>query len=113
MLSQAAHTPVVGETPILRQLSVLDRYLPVWIFAAMAIGLLVGRVYPDLGATLDRVQLYGVSVPIAIGLMWMMNPVLAKVQYETIGAHIRDTKLLGTSLVLNWVIGPPVMLALA
>ena len=57
MLSQAAHTPVVGETPILRQLSALDRYLPVWIFAAMAIGSLVGRVYPDLGATLDRVQL--------------------------------------------------------
>lgn len=79
----------------------------------MALGLLLGRVYPDLGAALDRVQLAGVSVPIAVGLLWMMYPVLAKVRYETIGRHARDTKLLGTSLVLNWVIGPVVMLVLA
>ena len=102
-----------AELPILRQLSTLDRFLPLWIFSAMALGLALGRVYPDLGAVLDRVQLAGVSVPIAIGLLWMMYPVLAKVRYETIAAHIRDTKLLGTSLLLNWVIGPVVMLALA
>jgi ACR3 family arsenite transporter len=70
-------------------------------------------VYPGLGAALDRVQLAGVSVPIALGLMWMMYPVLAKVRYEIIGAHVRDTKLLTTSLLLNWVLGPLVMLGLA
>lgn len=102
-----------ADAPILQKLSTLDRFLPVWIFAAMALGLLLGRVAPDLGATLDRVQLAGVSVPIGIGLFWMMYPVLAKVRYETIGPHLRDTKLLGTSLLLNWVVGPIVMLALA
>jgi ACR3 family arsenite transporter len=79
----------------------------------MALGVLLGRVYPGLGAALDRVQVAGVSVPIALGLLWMMYPVLAKVRYETIGRHARDTKLLGTSLVLNWVLGPLVMLGLA
>jgi ACR3 family arsenite transporter len=99
--------------PLLRRLSTLDRFLPLWIFAAMALGILLGRVYPGLGAALDRVQVAGVSVPIAVGLLWMMYPVLAKVRYETIGRHARDTKLLGTSLVLNWVLGPLVMLGLA
>jgi ACR3 family arsenite transporter len=101
------------EVPILRRLSTLDRFLPLWICAAMALGILLGRVYPDLGAALDRVQLAGVSVPIAVGLLWMMYPVLAKVRYETIGRHARDTKLLGTSLVLNCVVGPLLMLGLA
>jgi ACR3 family arsenite transporter len=70
-------------------------------------------VYPGLGAALDAVQVQGVSVPIAVGLLWMMYPVLAKVKYETIGEHVKDTKLLGTSLVLNWVLGPIVMFVLA
>jgi ACR3 family arsenite transporter len=98
---------------IVRRLSTLDRFLPLWIFSAMAIGLLLGRLFPGLGAALDRVQVAGVSVPIAIGLLWMMYPVLAKVRYETIGGHISDRRLLGTSLVLNWVLGPLVMFALA
>jgi ACR3 family arsenite transporter len=102
-----------AEVPLLRRLSTLDRFLPLWIFVAMALGILLGRVYPDLGAALDRVQVAGVSVPIAVGLLWMMYPVLAKVRYETIGRHARDTRLLGTSLVLNWVLGPLVMLGLA
>jgi ACR3 family arsenite transporter len=102
-----------AEAPVLRRLSTLDRFLPLWIFAAMGLGLILGRVYPDLGATLDRAQLAGVSVPIAIGLLWMMYPVLARVRYESIGAHARDTRLLGTSLLLNWVVGPLLMLALA
>jgi arsenite transporter len=102
-----------GDAPVLRRLSTLDRFLPLWIFAAMASGILLGRAWPGIGAALDRVQVAGVSVPIAIGLLWMMYPVLAKVRYESIGPHVRDTKLLGTSLVLNWVIGPLVMLALA
>src|SRR5690242_5448108 len=106
---------VVPEAPasVVRRLSPLDRFLPVWIFAAMGLGLLLGHSFPDLGAALDRVKVAGVSVPIGVGLLWMMYPVLAKVRYETIGRHTRDTKLLGTSLVLNWVIGPLVMLALA
>ena len=102
-----------AEAPVLRRLSTLDRFLPLWIFAAMALGLLLGRAWPGLGAALDRVQLAGVSVPIAAGLLWMMYPVLAKVRYETIGRHARDAKLLGTSLVLNWIVGPLVMLGLA
>lgn len=101
------------ELSVAQRLSALDRYLPLWIFAAMAVGILLGRIFPDLGATLDRVQVAGVSVPIAIGLLWMMYPVLAKVRYETIGQHVRDTRLLGTSLVLNWIVGPVVMFLLA
>lgn len=103
----------VADAPVLARLSTLDRFLPLWIFAAMALGLLLGRVYPDLGAVLDRVQVAGVSVPIAVGLLWMMYPVLAKVRYETIGQHIGDTKLVGTSLLFNWVLGPIVMFTLA
>jgi ACR3 family arsenite transporter len=106
-------TTAAIDAPILKRLSTLDRFLPVWIVAAMAAGLLLGRLYPDLGALLDQVKIAGVSVPIAIGLLWMMYPVLAKVRYETIGQHTRDRRLLGTSLVLNWVVGPLLMLALA
>ena len=116
MTTASPSTPLSGhgvDAPILRRLSTLDRFLPLWIFAAMAVGILIGKLFPDFGATLNRVQLAGVSVPIAVGLLWMMYPVLAKVRYESIGAHIRDTKLLSTSLLLNWVIGPLVMLGLA
>jgi ACR3 family arsenite transporter len=100
-------------TPVLRRLSALDRWLPLWIFAAMVFGLLLGRMFPGIGVVLDSVQVAGVSVPIGIGLLWMMYPVLAKVRYEAVGPHLRDTKLLGTSLLFNWVLGPIVMFALA
>ena len=96
-----------------RRLSTRDRFLPLWIFLAMAAGIFLGRLFPDLGALLDRVKVAGVSVPIGIGLLWMMYPVLAKVKYETIGQHVADTKLLGTSLFFNWILGPIVMFALA
>jgi ACR3 family arsenite transporter len=79
----------------------------------MALGLLLGRAMPNLGPILDRVQFAGVSVPIGIGLLWMMYPVLAKVRYESIGGHIANRRLVGTSLFLNWVLGPVVMFALA
>ena len=102
-----------ADAPVLRRLSTLDRWLPAWIFLAMAAGVLLGRLSPGLGAALDRVKIAGVSVPIGIGLLWMMYPVLAKVRYETIGAHARDTKVLGTSLVLNWIVGPLLMVGLA
>ncbi len=101
------------QPPVLKQLGTIDRFLPVWIFAAMALGLALGRAWPGLGAALDAVKVAGVSVPIGVGLLWMMYPVLAKVRYETIGRHTTDTKLLGTSLVLNWIVGPLVMFALA
>jgi ACR3 family arsenite transporter len=103
----------VTQPTVLAKLSTLDRFLPVWIFAAMGIGLALGRVWPGLGAALDAVQVAGVSVPIGVGLLWMMYPVLAKVKYETIGKYTTDKKLLGTSLVLNWIVGPIVMFALA
>jgi arsenite transporter len=103
----------VTAEPVVKRLSTLDRFLPVWIFAAMALGLMLGRALPGLGAFLNSAQVAGVSVPIAIGLLAMMYPVLAKVKYETIGTHVADRKLIGTSLLLNWVIGPLVMLALA
>ena len=95
------------------RLSSLDRFLPLWIFLAMGVGILLGRVFPGLGAVLDRVQVAGVSVPIAIGLLWMMYPVLARVRYESIGQHVANRKLLGISLIFNWVLGPIVMFALA
>ena len=79
----------------------------------MALGVLLGRAFPDLGVALDRAKVAGVSAPIAIGLLWMMYPVLAKVKYESIGAHVSDRRVLGTSLLLNWVIGPLLMAALA
>jgi ACR3 family arsenite transporter len=99
--------------PVVTRLSSLDRFLPLWIFLAMGAGILLGRAFPGLGALLDRVQVAGVSVPIAIGLLWMMYPVLARVRYESIGQHVANRKLLGTSLVFNWVLGPVVMFALA
>jgi ACR3 family arsenite transporter len=98
---------------VLRRLALLDRFLPLWIFSAMALGLLLGRWFPELGAALNRVQVAGVSLPIAAGLLAMMYPVLAKVRYESIGEHAGDARLLGTSLTLNWLIGPIVMFLLA
>ena len=95
------------------RLSLLDRLLPLWILLAMVAGIGLGRIWPGLASALDRIQVAGVSVPIAIGLFWMMYPVLARVRYETVGAHARNGRLLATSLVLNWVIGPVIMFLLA
>ena len=95
-----------------KKLSKIDRYLPVWIFAAMALGIGLGRAWPGIGPALDRVKLGTVSLPIAVGLLWMMYPVLAKVKYGKLG-HLTRGKLLGTSLVFNWIIGPILMFALA
>lgn len=97
----------------LKKLSTLDRYLPVWIFAAMALGLGLGQAWPGIGPALDRVKLDTVSLPIAAGLLWMMYPVLAKVNYGRLGQLTARRELLGASLVFNWVIGPLLMFALA
>lgn len=99
--------------PVLERLSRLDRYLPVWIIAAMAAGLILGRLIPDLNDWLDAVKIGTVSLPIALGLLIMMYPVLAKVRYSQIGEIATDRTLMTTSLVLNWVVGPALMFALA
>ncbi|MDO9174275.1 MAG: arsenical-resistance protein, partial [Actinomycetota bacterium] len=94
-------------------LSRLDRLLPVWIGAAMLLGIGLGRAFPDLNDQLEKVKLDTVSLPIAIGLFAMMYPVLAKVRYRSIGTVVADRRSLVMSLVLNWLIGPAVMFALA
>jgi ACR3 family arsenite transporter len=98
---------------IVNRLSFIDRFLPVWIFAAMATGIGLGRAFPDIGARLDTVKLDTVSLPIAIGLLWMMYPVLAKVRYGELGRLRSRGKLFGVSLLLNWVVGPVLMFTLA
>lgn len=98
---------------IVKKLSTLDRLLPVWIFLAMALGLGLGHAWPGLGPALERIKLDTVSLPIAIGLLWMMYPVLAKVRYGELG-HLRARgKMLGLSLFFNWIVGPILMFGLA
>jgi len=106
---------VTDTTPrgVAARLSVLDRWLPAWILAAMAVGLGAGRLLPGLGGALDAVRVEGVSLPIAVGLLAMMYPVLAKVRYDRLGAVTADRRLLVPSLVLNWLVGPALMVALA
>jgi arsenical-resistance protein len=101
------------DTPVAARLSTLDRYLPVWILAAMALGLGAGRVVPGLGPVLDAISIDGISLPIALGLLIMMYPVLAKVRYDRLDTVTADRRLLVSSLVLNWVLGPALMFALA
>lgn len=101
------------EAAVLGKLSVLDRFLPVWIVAAMAAGLLLGRYFPAIQDILDAVKIDQTSLPIALGLFLMMYPVLAKVRYEDMGHIAGDRKLLLLSLLLNWIIGPLLMFALA
>ncbi len=104
----------LAPAPVARRLSFLDRYLPVWILAAMALGLVLGRTVPGLNARLSAVQVtQGTSLPIFVGLLVMMYPVLARVRYDRVGAVARDRKLLVSSLLFNWVLGPAVMFALA
>jgi arsenate reductase (thioredoxin) len=98
---------------VVERLSLLDRLLPVWIGIAMAAGLLVGRFVPGLNTDLNRVQVDGISLPIALGLLIMMYPVLAKVRYDRLDSVTSDRRLLLSSLLLNWVVGPALMFTLA
>jgi len=109
-----AEAPVAGpDAPVLQRLSRLDRFLPVWIIAAMVLGIGLGRVIPGLADALNTVTVGSVSLPIAVGLLLMMYPVLAKVRYRQLDHVTGDKQLLVTSLVLNWVVGPALMFALA
>lgn len=106
-------SPTRSPAGVVGNLSTLDRFLPFWIAAAMAAGLLAGRWIPGLNTALDAISVNGVSMPIALGLLVMMYPVLAKVRYDRLGNVTRDHRLLWPSLVLNWVLGPALMFVLA
>jgi len=95
------------------RLSRLDRFLPLWIGAAMLLGLVLGRAIPHLDDWLDAVKIGNVSLPLAIGLLLMMYPVLAKVRYRRLDEAMSDRRSLTFSLVLNWVVGPALMFTLA
>ena len=95
------------------RLSTLDKYLPVWIGAAMLVGIALGQWIPAVGEALNAIQIGGISLPIAAGLLIMMYPVLAKVRYDKLDSVTADKRLLVSSIVLNWLIGPALMFALA
>jgi len=105
--------PLAPGAAVLERLSLLDRFLPLWILAAMGAGLALGRLVPGLDDALDAVKVDSVSLPIALGLLLMMYPVLAKVRWSELGAVTSDRRMLGASLALNWVVGPALMFALA
>jgi ACR3 family arsenite transporter len=103
----------VAESVAVTRLSALDRLLPGWIAIAMVTGLLLGRWAPGFNTALQKVQIDGISLPIALGLLVMMYPVLAKVRYDRLDTVTSDRRLLICSLLLNWVLGPAVMFTLA
>ncbi|MFF3497056.1 ACR3 family arsenite efflux transporter [Streptomyces sp. NPDC002795] len=111
--TEAPATTTAEDSSIVAKLSTLDRYLAVWILLAMGIGLGLGRLIPGLNDALSKVEIGGISLPIAIGLLVMMYPVLAKVRYDKLDTVTGDKKLMVSSLVINWIVGPAVMFALA
>ncbi|ARZ65997.1 ACR3 family arsenite efflux transporter [Streptomyces sp. HU2014] len=112
-MTRAEVPATTGDASVVAKLSTLDRFLAVWILAAMGLGLGLGRLVPGLADALAAVEIGGISLPIAAGLLIMMYPVLAKVRYDRLDAVTGDRKLMASSLVVNWLLGPAVMFALA
>ena len=113
MSTRTETPPTRGDEAVVGKLSTLDRFLPVWIIAAMALGLLLGNLVPGLNTALEAVKVGEVSLPIAVGLLVMMYPVLAKVRYDQTRRVIGDKKLMVSSLVINWLLAPAFMFVLA
>jgi ACR3 family arsenite transporter len=91
-------------TGVMSRLSILDRFLPLWIFVAMALGVSLGAIAPGIRDLFSTMSIDTISLPIAIGLLWMMYPVLAKVKYEELGKITQATQQFSVSLILNWLV---------